>query len=72
MACPSQCPEAAFAPASRRGLLRRFYDAVMDSRRRHAEREVVRFLGRTGGRLTDDIERQITERLWTSGWNRRG
>jgi len=44
----------------------------MDSRRRHAEREVVRFLGRTGGRLTDDIERQITERLWTSDWNRRG
>jgi len=72
MACASHCPEAAFVPASRRGLLRRLYDAVIDSRRRHAEREIVRFLGRTGGRLTDDIERQITERLWTSDWNRRG
>jgi hypothetical protein len=54
--------------ATRASLLRRIFDAIFDSRLQHAEREVVRYLERTGGRLTDDIERRITDRFVTGGW----
>jgi hypothetical protein len=55
--------------ASRRGVLRRMFEAVVDSRRRSAERDIARFVGRTGGRFTDDVERQITNRLINGDWN---
>jgi hypothetical protein len=71
MAYASPCRDAHLAAAPRKGLLRRFYEAVMDSRRQHAERDIARLLGRSGGRLTDDIERQITERISTGDWSRR-
>jgi hypothetical protein len=60
---------AAAPVAPRQGLLRRIFEAVFDSRRRSAERDIARFVGRTGGRFTDDIERQITNRLINSDWN---
>jgi hypothetical protein len=62
-------PPAATPVAPRHGLLRRAFDAVFESRRRSAERDVARFVARSGGRLTDDIERRITERLINSDWN---
>ena len=63
-----------FAPAvppvaPRQGLLRRALDAVFESRRRSAERDIARLVARSGGRLTDDIERRITDRLINSDWN---
>ena len=60
---------AAAPAAPRRGLLRRIVEAVFESRSRAAERDIARFVGRTGGRFTDDIERQITNRLINSDWH---
>jgi hypothetical protein len=60
---------AAATPEPRRGLLRRAFEAVFESRRRSAERDIARLVARCGGRLTDDIERRITERLINSDWN---
>ena len=77
MAYASHCNHADFvaapartAPVPRKGLLRRMFDAVTESRRRHAERDIARYLASTGGRITDDIERRITERISTGEWNR--
>ena len=52
------------------GALRRVLDAIYESRRLHAEREIARYLERTGGRFTDEIERQINNRLFTGSWQR--
>ena len=57
------------AEAKRRGILRRIFDAIVESRQKHAERELARFVERTGGRLTDDIERRMTEHLTRGDWN---
>ena len=55
------------------GILRRFFQAIFDamdeSRRRQAEREIANFVARQGGRFTDDLEREMTRRLFTSGWS---
>ena len=60
---------AATPAAPRPGLMRRAFDVVFESRRRSAERDIARFVARAGGRLTDDIERRITDRLVNSDWN---
>jgi len=52
------------APASNsRGLLRRFFDAMMESRQRQVDREIARYIRDNGGRLTDSIEREIERRF---------
>ncbi len=56
--------------ARRPGLLRRIYDAVIDSREKQAERVVIDYLERSGGRFTDDIERRLTQRLVSGEWPR--
>ena len=50
----------------RRGLLRRLVDAMVASRQRQAEREIARFLQANGGRLTDNLEREIERRFLTN------
>src|SRR5262249_3498616 len=45
------------------GILRRIFDAFMLSRQRQVERDIERLLGRSGGRLTDEMERRISEYL---------
>jgi hypothetical protein len=57
------------AVAHRGGIWRRIFDAVYESRRRHADREVAAFIERSGGRMTDNIEFQISQRLLTGDWN---
>ena len=57
------------AVAKKAGVLRRIFDAIFESRQRQADREIARFLARSGGRLTDDIERQMTQHLMTSNWS---
>jgi hypothetical protein len=49
-------------PQPRRGFLLRIVDAVADSNRRKAEREIARFIERNGGRITDRLERAIEHR----------
>jgi hypothetical protein len=59
------------AAARRPGIWRRIVDAVFESHRQQAEREIARYLERTGGRLTDDVELRITRRLLGGEWNAR-
>ena len=59
------------AVANKAGVLRRIFDAAFESRQKQAERDIARFLARSGGRMTDDIEREMTQRLLTSNWNAR-
>jgi hypothetical protein len=47
------------AQRARRGLFLRIVDAIAESNRRKAEREIARFIARNGGRLTDSLEREI-------------
>lgn len=54
--------------APRAGLLRRLLRDVFPSREQQVNREAAHLIARSGGRLTDDIERQITDRLITGAW----
>jgi len=47
----------------RRGLFRRFLAALMESRQRQADREIARYMRDCGGKLTDDVEREIERRF---------
>ena len=57
------------------GILRRIFGALLnamhESRRRQAEREIAYFVARRGGCVTDDLEREMTRRLSTSDWSPR-
>jgi hypothetical protein len=57
--------DIALSPATpaRPNVFARFLRALHDARLRQAEREIARYLGRTGGKLTDSAEREI-ERLF--------
>jgi hypothetical protein len=54
---------ARHAPAQKSGFLWRLFQAARAARERHANRDIADFIERSGGRLTDDIERQMTERF---------
>ncbi len=55
-------PVQASAPArAHRGILRRILAAIKRSDQRRIEQEAERFIAKHGGRLTDDLERQLTE-----------
>jgi hypothetical protein len=54
--------------APRRGLLRRIFGRIFESREQQAERSAADYIARSGGRLTDEIERQITERIIAGNW----
>ncbi len=57
---PRPVPES--APArTHRGILRRILAAIERSDQRRIEQEAERFIAKHGGRLTDDLERQLTE-----------
>ena len=43
-----------------------------ESRQRQVEREIAKYVALRGGRITDDLEREITRRLLTSDWGPRG
>jgi hypothetical protein len=67
---PNQVPEKAAAVAKKPGVLRRIFDAFMQTRQRDVDRQVARFLAaRSGGTLTDNLEREISQRLLTSNWS---
>ena len=46
----------------KRGLFARLLDAIMESRQRQAEREIARPIELRGGKLTDSLEFQISQR----------
>ena len=51
------------AKSDRKGLFARFMAGVYEARSRQAEREIAHLIELKGGRLTDDIERQIERRF---------
>jgi hypothetical protein len=66
----NQVPEKAAAVAKKPGVLRRIFDAFMQTRQWDVDRQVARFLAaRSGGTLTDNLEREISQRLLTSDWS---
>ena len=67
MAYTSTAPrDLAYTPApakARVGFFRRLLDALMASRLRQAEREITLYLADTGGKFTDEAEREIERRF---------
>jgi hypothetical protein len=51
------------AAAERPGFWRRVFDRMVAAQQRRAEREIAAYLKGHGGLLTDDMEREIGERL---------
>jgi hypothetical protein len=54
--------------AGHRGVLQRVFDAIQRSRQRHADREIAAYIARSGGRLTDAMERELMERVSRSAF----
>jgi hypothetical protein len=57
--------------ANKPGILRRIFGVIFETRQEQIEREVAHFVVRSGGRITDDIERKIMQRFFASNWNAR-
>jgi hypothetical protein len=58
------------AVAKKAGILWRIFDAFMETRQRDIDRQIARFLAaRSGGTLTDGLEREISQRVLTSNWS---
>jgi len=53
-------------PAAKAGFWQRLYNAVGKYRRRRAEREIARFIQGRGGRLTDELERDLMRHMTSS------
>jgi hypothetical protein len=51
--------------------LRRILNIMLESGQNQADRDIARFVIRSGGRLTDEIEREMTQRLFKGNWNPR-
>ena len=68
-------PPAVTAPAHpprqkpRPGLLRRFFDAIMDGRQRRAQRDIDYYVATHGRRMTDAMEREINSLILGDNWN---
>jgi hypothetical protein len=50
-------------------LARRLTDALAAQRQREVDREIARILARSGGRLTDSMEREIMQKILASDWS---
>ena len=76
MSVLAHTPELAYRQAPRTirepGLFRRLFNNLRQWRQRRAEQEIAIHLGLTGGRITDEIERRMTERLIGGGGGFRG
>ena len=47
----------------RKGFWRRLYEGLQASQQRRADREIAAYIARHGGLLSDDMERQIMQRI---------
>jgi hypothetical protein len=54
-----------------RGVFAALLESMHESRRRQTERDIANYVASRGGRITDDLEREITRRLFTSDWSPR-
>ena len=62
-------PVANGVGAKLRRLARRLTDALEAQHRREVDREIARLLARSGGRLTDSLEREIMQKVLASDWS---
>ena len=51
------------ARPARRSFWRRLADAIAESNKRKAEREIARYLGSAGAKFTDETEHEIERRF---------
>ena len=58
------------APLPGRGFWQRLADGLFDARQRDADNAVGQYLARRG-KLTDSIEREIAERIFSGNWGPR-
>jgi hypothetical protein len=66
----TQTPARAKLPVrAKRGLFGRLLESMMLARRRQAEREIARYLVDSGGKFTDETEREIERRFLTNASN---
>ena len=65
----AETPRSGADKAVKPSVWRRFYNAFMDARQRQANHALGEYLIRSGGRLTDDIEREMNHRLSRGDWN---
>ncbi len=61
-------PTAAVSEPPRRGLLRRFFDAIMEGRQRRAQRDIDFYVTTHGRRMTDSMEREINSLMLGGNW----
>jgi hypothetical protein len=50
-------------------LARRLTDRLAAQRQREVDREIARILGRSGGRITDSMEREMMRKALESDWS---
>ena len=62
-------PVANGVGASLRRLVRPLTDALAAQRQREVDREIGRLLARSGGRITDSMEREIMQKVFASDWS---
>lgn len=56
-----------FAPTGKTPFLSRLLNTVIESRQRHADRVVARYLATHGNKFTDEAERDIERMLFREG-----
>jgi hypothetical protein len=57
--------------ANKAGILLRIFNSIFEWRRKQADRHIADFLTRSGGRLTGNLEREMTQRLLSGDWSYR-
>ena len=62
-------PVANGVGAKLKRVVRRLTDALAAQRRREVDREIARVLARSGGRITDSMEREIMQKVLASDWS---
>ena len=62
-------PVANGVGAKLKRLARRLTDALAAQRQREVDREIARVLARSGGRITDSMEREIMRKALGSDWS---
>jgi hypothetical protein len=62
-------PVANGVGAKLKRLVRRVTGALEAQRRNEVDREIGRLLARSGGRITDSMEREIMQKVFASDWS---
>jgi len=62
-------PFAVAVGARLKGLARLLADVLEERRRRDADAVIARLMAQSGGRMTDSLEREITQKVLGAGWS---